>query len=605
VKSLRAPPPALLDDSDAFRQRLQATAQGLLALCGIDSDPVQGREHILVAKLLEHAARRGVDLSIADLVRQVQKPPFSEVGVLDLETFYPEKERRGLLLAFNNLLASPGFSSWLEGDPLDIPTLLFSPNGKPRISVLSISHLSDAERMFVMSLLLAEFVSWMRQQPGTQSLRCLLFVDEVMGFLPPVANPPTKPMFMTLLKQARAFGCGVLLATQNPADIDYKALANAGTWILGRLQTDRDRARVVEGVQGAAPGVDASTLQTVLASLPKRGFLVHSVHLEAPAIVTSRQTLSFLSGPLTPTQLKRLTATQRSTAPTSPAPSAHTTPTDAQAIVGKPGDTYLPAFVCDVELRFVDKKNDIDETRIDRVVRAGDRFHVIDARAPLEALPPDARCDGSLPVIVDGAAEKKQQDAVVAHLLSSSKMLLMRSKTLKACAKPGESISDFASRLRLVVREQSDGRRDQLRKKFEAETKSLRTKIDKLSDKRDTLADKASAAQTDATVAVGTTLLSALFGRTFTKTNLTKAASAARRQGKASEKKEAVAAIDVELAALRAEEATLAATLEQEAAYIGSDVDVALEEVILEPMAKPTVKFAARAFVASSRLTSP
>ena len=252
LRSLDAPGEAVLNDPDALRERIAGAVSGLLALVGVDADPVRSREHVFLSNLLHHAWSGGTSLSLADLIRAIQDPPFSRVGVMELEQFYPSKDRAGLAMAINNILASPGFSAWLEGEPLDIGRLLRREDGKPRISVLSIAHLDDAQRMFFVTLLLHEVIAWMRAQPGTSSLRALLYMDEVFGFLPPVANPSSKGPMLTLLKQARAFGLGVVLATQNPVDVDYKALSNCGTWFLGRLQTERDVARVIDGLAGAA-----------------------------------------------------------------------------------------------------------------------------------------------------------------------------------------------------------------------------------------------------------------------------------------------------------------------------------------------------------------
>ena len=252
LKSFAAPGAAIIDDPELLRERVNATATALLALVGIQADPVQSREHILLATILGNAWKQGRDLDLAALIQAVQSPPVSRIGVLDLEAFYPAKERFALSMSLNNLLASPGFEAWLEGEPLDIAGLLYTPEGKPRVSIFSIAHLGDTERMFFVSLLLNQTLSWMRMQSGTTSLRAMLYMDEIFGYFPPVANPPSKQPLLTLLKQARAFGLGVVLATQNPVDLDYKGLSNAGTWFIGRLQTDRDRSRVLDGLEGAA-----------------------------------------------------------------------------------------------------------------------------------------------------------------------------------------------------------------------------------------------------------------------------------------------------------------------------------------------------------------
>ncbi|HPK66144.1 MAG TPA: ATP-binding protein, partial [Thermoanaerobaculia bacterium] len=254
LSSFAAPPRALVEDGDLFRERIATAATSLLGLAGISADPLQSREHILLASLFEKAWREGRDYDLQSLVRDVPKPPLTQVGAFDIEVFFPAADRMQLALRLNNVLASPAFGSWLTGEPLDIDALLHSRTGKPRHCIFSIAHLSDAERSFFLALLFEQVLAWMRTRPGTTSLRAILYIDEIFGFLPPVANPPTKRPLLTMFKQARAFGLGLVVATQNPVDLDYKALANAGTWFLGRLQTDQDRTRVLDGLFGGGGG---------------------------------------------------------------------------------------------------------------------------------------------------------------------------------------------------------------------------------------------------------------------------------------------------------------------------------------------------------------
>ncbi|HEX2223708.1 MAG TPA: DUF87 domain-containing protein [Thermoanaerobaculia bacterium] len=308
LSSLSAPPAEVLEDSDLFRERVSNVASSLLDLLGIDSDPMSGREHILLSSLFDRAWRAGEGLDLAALIQQIQKPPVERVGVMELEVFYPAKERFALALAFNNLLGSPGFSAWLQGEPLDVDKLLYTAAGKPRVAIFSIAHLSDRERMFFVALLLNQTLGWMRGRTGTTSLRALLCMDEVFGYMPPVAEPPSKRALLTLLKQARAYGLGLVLATQNPADLDYKGLANVGTWFLGRLQTERDKQRLMDGLEGAAAGgkFDRARTEEVLAGLGNRVFLLHNVHEDEPVVFQCRWAMSYLRGPLTRPEIKRL-----------------------------------------------------------------------------------------------------------------------------------------------------------------------------------------------------------------------------------------------------------------------------------------------------------
>src|SRR5512137_1410626 len=327
LKSFAAPEPAVLEDGELLRERINTTVTSLLGLLGIEADPIQSREHILISNLLDHAWKQGQDVDLAALIQLIQQPPMTKIGVLDLESFYPSKDRFGLVMALNNLLASPGFSAWMEGEPLDVGRMLYSPTGKPRLSIVSIAHLSDPERMFFVSLLLNQTLGWMRQQSGTTSLRAILYMDEIFGYFPPTANPPSKTPLLTLLKQARAFGLGIVLATQNPVDLDYKGLSNAGTWFIGRLQTDRDKARVLEGLEGvaatASSGFDRQKMEQILAGLGNRIFLMNNTHEDAPVVFQTRWALSYLRGPQTRNQIKTLMhplkAAQPAAAPVAPA----------------------------------------------------------------------------------------------------------------------------------------------------------------------------------------------------------------------------------------------------------------------------------------------
>ena len=305
--SLKAPKVAA-DDSEGRADEVEAVVSGLLGLMGIQSDALSGRENILMTNLIDRAWATGQDLDLGSLVAQVQNPPIRKLGVLDLDTFYPPKDRMELALKLNGLLASPSFATWSEGLPLDIASMLHDANGRPRAAIVSIAHLGDEERQFAVAMLLGKLVTWMRAQPGTSQLRALLYFDEVFGFIPPTAEPPSKKPLLTLLKQARAFGVGVVLATQNPVDVDYKALSNAATWMVGRLQTERDRDRLLDGMKSAAGTTDLDTLAATISGLAKREFVLHRSGTPTPPVFTTRWTMSYLRGPLTREQMSMLMA---------------------------------------------------------------------------------------------------------------------------------------------------------------------------------------------------------------------------------------------------------------------------------------------------------
>ena len=311
------------EDADTLQEYISNTTMSLLGLLGIQADPIRSKEHILIANILSAVWSKGQGLDMPGLIQLIQNPPLTKVGVFDLESFYPAKERYELAMKLNNLLASPGFQAWMEGDSFDIDRLLYTPEGKPRIAIFSIAHLNDPERMFFVSFLLNQVLGWMRKLPGTTSLRALLYMDEIFGYFPPVANPPSKQPLLTLLKQARAYGLGLVLVTQNPVDLDYKGLSNAGTWFIGRLQTERDKERVLEGLEGAAAGAgkgfERAEMDRIIAGLGNRVFLMNNVHEDRPEVFETRWAMSYLAGPLTRNQIKLLMDPVRQTvAPRAP-----------------------------------------------------------------------------------------------------------------------------------------------------------------------------------------------------------------------------------------------------------------------------------------------
>ncbi|HEX4969416.1 MAG TPA: hypothetical protein VFV69_00105, partial [Steroidobacteraceae bacterium] len=380
VRSFAAPPAELLNDTAALRDRIGTVVSGLLALLNRDANPINSRDHVLLSTIFEDAWRKGTGLDMASLIAAVQKPSFDKVGAFDLETFYSAKDRLQLAMAINNLLASPGFAAWLSGEPLDVQRLLFTPQGKPRIVVISIAHLSDAERMFIVTLVLNEMIAWMRNQSGTSSLRAILYMDEIFGYFPPTANPPSKQPMLTLLKQGRAFGLGCVLATQNPVDLDYKGLSNAGTWMIGRLQTERDKLRVLEGLESAVPGSDRAALDRMISALTPRVFLMRNVHDDAPVLFQSRWALSYLRGPLTGVEISRLMAPQR----TATASATPTQPSPARGGGQGGGDSSRPNVPADIPEYFLAATAAVDALLYKPMVMGSVKLHFVDAKLALD-----------------------------------------------------------------------------------------------------------------------------------------------------------------------------------------------------------------------------
>jgi hypothetical protein len=567
LKSFAAPPAAILQDSEALRDRIGAATGSLLTLLGITADPIQSREYALLANIFESNWRARNDLDLAALITQIQSPPFQKFGVLDLETFYPAKERFALAMSLNNLLASPGFSSWLSGEPLDIDSLLYSREGKPRICILSIAHLSDQERMFFVSLLLNQVLSWVRTQPGTTSLRALLYMDEIFGYFPPVANPPSKKPLLTLLKQARAFGLGLVLATQNPVDLDYKGLSNTGTWFIGRLQTERDKMRVMEGLEGAAAeshtGFDRQTMEQLLASLGNRIFLMNNVHEDHPQLFETRWTLSYLRGPLTKEQIRLLTGNRTAAAGAASettqnaAPSPHLESLVEHAPVLPPeipcyflpaesaGNLrYTPVLAGAAKLHYVDTKANVDLVETLFVIAPlGEGAAAVDwsASTPLsieldelEKQPqPGARFD-ALPA---AAAKAKNYAAWTKSfgnwVFQSQQLALLKSPSLGRFSKPGETERDFRIRLQQEAREERDRISDELKRKYTPRFAALAERKRRAELAREQQKSQQNQAMLETAVSVGAGLLGAFLGRkTISATGLSKAASTARQAGR-------------------------------------------------------------------------
>ena len=332
LHTLKAPALSWDTEAELLRDKIGGVVSALLALIDVEADPVRSREHILLANVFEDAWRNGEDLDLAQLILRVQKPPFTQLGVFPVDTFFPEKDRMDLAMLLNGLMASPTFADWIQGQPLEVDGLLRGSSGKPQVSILYIAHLSEAEKQFFVTLLLEQVVSWMHTQSGTTSLRALLYMDEMFGYLPPhPANPPTKKPLLTLLKQARAFGLGLVLATQNPVDLDYKALSNAGTWFIGRMQTDRDKQRLLDGLEGvqvSTGSLGRADFDRMISALQSRVFLLHNVHESEPVVFHTRWAMSYLRGPLTRPQVQKLGGEQ-------PAPVATVAPS--------PGPVARPA----------------------------------------------------------------------------------------------------------------------------------------------------------------------------------------------------------------------------------------------------------------------
>jgi hypothetical protein len=553
VRSFAAPPAELLNDTAALRERIATIVSGLLALLDRDANPINSRDHVLLSTIFEDAWRKGTGLDMASLIAAVQKPSFDKVGAFDLETFYPSKERLQLAMAVNNLLASPGFAAWLSGEPLDVQRLLFTPEGKPRISIVSIAHLCDAERMFIVTLLLNEIVAWMRGQSGTSSLRAILYMDEIFGYFPPTANPPSKQPMLTLLKQGRAFGLGCVLATQNPVDLDYKGLSNAGTWLIGRLQTERDKLRVLEGLESAVSGSDRAALDRMISALTPRVFLMRNVHDDAPVLFQSRWALSYLRGPLTGVEISKLMAPRRSATPTEAAAarapvnevsSRPNIPADVSEyfLAATAGDAllYKPMVMGSVKLHFVDAKLALDQWQTTAYLAPlsddgnevlwDEATSVPDLKARLGKAPAPSATFASVP---SGALRSQSYatwgKALAAHLFETARNEALVCDALKAVSPPGMSEGDFRAQLALTAREQRDAAVADLKRKYAPKLAALEDQLRRAGDRVEREKSQLNQQRLQSAFSIGASVLGAFLGRrTMSAANVNRAASAAR-----------------------------------------------------------------------------
>jgi len=621
LRSFAAPAAETLADATALKERIASSVAGLLALLGIEADPIKSREHILLSAILDATWRKGESPDLAGVIRAVQKPPFDTIGVFDLESFYPAKDRTELALRINSLLAAPGFDAWLAGDPLDVQQLLYTPQGKPRISIISIAHLSDAERMFVVTLIANEVVAWMRRQPGTTSLRALLYMDEVFGFFPPSAMPPSKLPLLTLMKQARAFGIGVVLATQNPVDLDYKGLGNAGTWFIGRLQTDRDKARVIEGLLGsdASGGLDKAGFEALMSNLTQRAFLMRNVHDDAPVLFRTRWAMSYLRGPLTLAEIKRVTPHGSAPARAAPAAAASQTPApgavreSASAAAGRPlvqhGVTerflaarpgeqaphYRPHIGALVRTHYVDAKAGLDLWQatyyLAPVAATGPDWSQAEATpepgpALADAPAAGATFEDAPAAVLTARDHKRWAGALEDYVYRSVALELQSCPALKLTATAGMSEGEFRSRVALALREKRDAAVEALRKKYASRLSTLEDRERRARQK----VEKEKAQVADSTLStalsVGGSLLGALFGGGRRSGAISKASSAARGVSRVGKERADVAHAEADAAAVRDQVESLNAELEAEVARLESGFDpatIAIETVSVKP----------------------
>ena len=533
MASLKAPSISWEENRDLLRERISSTVTAILGLVGIEADPMRSREHILLANIFERSWSTQKDLDITELIRQIQKPPFDELGALDVDQFFPQDDRFELAVAINGFLASPSFQAWTEGTPLDPKDLLWNENGKPRHSIFYLAHLSDEERMFFVTLFLSAVEGWMRGQSGSSSLRALVYFDEVLGFLPPVKQPPSKSPLIRLIKQARAFGLGLLLTTQNPVDLDYKALSNAGTWFIGRLQTEQDKARLLDGLESAAGekgGFNRSDADKTISGLRKRVFLLHNVHEKGPQIFHTRWAMAYLKGPITRTQLKELNSLAG--ASTKPAPTSKTKVEDqpiarpesppSEGSQTRPfvpsgvgeyfipnnltvagalkqegrdpagittlGLIYRPALLSQAIARILDRKSDLDvDHTLSSLVPEPDRRGVVRwenfhheplAGDSLDDVPlPDVRYSDLDAPLNELKVMRQLEKDFVDYVYRNAEIRVPSNPTLKLVAQPGTTTAEFRAQCAEAARDARDEEIESIQEKYVKKTKAVQKRL--------------------------------------------------------------------------------------------------------------------------------
>lgn len=620
LKSFQAPGEKTASDREFLAEKINSTVTGLLNLVGIEADPLNSREHILLTNIFDYYWSNKEDMSLEAIIRSIQKPPMTNVGVVSVESFFPSKDRFALSMKFNNILASPVFSAWTQGNPLEIEKYLYGPNGKPRVSIFSISHLNDSERMFFVSLFLTSLLEWTRSQEGTSSLRAIFYMDEVFGYFPPVANPPSKPPLMSLLKQARAFGLGVILATQNPADIDYKGLSNIGTWFIGKLQTARDKEKLLEGLESAASDfqMTKNEISNLISGIGKRVFLMRNVHEEKPKLFKTRWALSYLRGPITKEQIKILSPKEETPVRTKdnlPEPatvdsaesvSSNTKPLIPESIkeyfipVGESRAeseklVYRPVILSIGRLFFQEEKS--EETREKKCVLAAP-FSKIHQGPEIESikemkldlkdlkekpLKENAEFSSVPPEVLNAkffsVSEKAIKDWVQRNVFAEIK----RIPSLGEVSDIDEDERDFRIRMIQHLREKRDEEVEKLRSKYAVKMAKLEERERKALHVFEKKKDEVSDQKSQSAISFGSTFLGAfLGGRRISASNLSRAASSVRSVSRVTKKSKEAGRAKENYEKILAEKKSLNTELENDISILQKKFDSSEFEVVRE-----------------------
>lgn len=615
LSSFKAPNKEVIEDNDLLVSLINSTVSSILSLIEEKSDTTS-KESILISSIFMNYFKENKDLTLEELITLIVTPPFSKIGVFDLETFFAQSERLKLALKLNNIIANPSFKTWIEGETLDISNLLYDETGKAKVSIFSIAHLNDSQRMFFVTLLLNQMVAWMRRQEGTTSLKALLYMDEIFGYFPPNSNPPSKQPMLTLLKQARSFGMGIILSTQNPVDIDYKGLANIGTWFIGRLQTKQDKEKVIDGLSSANEGnLNKDEVMNLISNLEKRNFILKNINEDGIKIFETRWALSYLKGPISKDGIKKLMSEKKKqNIPTQKIENENqTTQINIEKGIPKPiitsnlTERYLyssqnsayylqPYLICSCDVHYIDAPKNIDfEEKISYKIYLDENMKNIDFEEKEELennsfeekekpnsfyyeLPSFIQKEKDLKVI-----EKDFMD----YIYRSSKLTLYKNEFLKITSKQTESLNDFKIRLQDRLNEKIDFEVEKLKIKFVKENDSIETKLSKLYEKLQKEELQATSTTTDTIISIGTSLLGAFFGNSvINKTNIGKVATSAKGASKILKERNDVKQVENEILELQQQKEALKTLLENEIEKINlanQSSNFPIEEIFIKP----------------------
>jgi len=618
LSSFKAPAREILEDNDLLVSLINSTVSSILSLIEEKNDSIS-KESILISSIFMNYYSAGKDLNLEQLISLIVTPPFEKVGIFDLETFFAQDDRLKLALKLNTIIANPSFKSWIEGETLDISNLLYDENGKAKVSIFSIAHLNDSQRMFFVSLLLNQMVSWMRRQEGTSSLKALLYMDEIFGYFPPSANPPSKQPMLTLLKQARSFGVGIILSTQNPVDIDYKGLANIGTWFIGRLQTKQDKEKVIDGLSSASEGkIDKNEIENLLSNLEKRTFIMKNINEDGIKVFKTRWALSYLKGPISKDDIKKLMINKINQSdskviendlekeiPKLHIPKAEqslkpiiTSNINQKYLYTSQNNSYYlqPYLTFSCNIHFINTEKAIDlETNESFKIYLDENMKDInfEEKEQLEnaSFEEKERANSSyytLPIFVQNEKEIKSIEKDFSdYIYRDTKLTLYKNDALKIVSKQDETLSDFKIRLQDRLNEKIDEEVEKLQIKFQKSNDSIEDKLSNLYEKLEREEQQSSATTTDTLISIGTSLLGAFFGKSaLTKTNIGKVASSAKGASRILKERNDIKYVEADILQLQEEQKTLQKILEDEIEKINSSnlsSNYEIEEIFIKP----------------------